>query len=63
MEWDTASGTILVEESGGIVCELSGERIEYNRQVMLNPPFFVLGKSLFQKMPDWKEKLFEKGAF
>jgi 3'(2'), 5'-bisphosphate nucleotidase len=63
MEWDTASGTILVEESGGMVCELTGERIEYNRQVMLNPPFFVLGKSLFQKMPDWKEKLFEKGAF
>jgi 3'(2'), 5'-bisphosphate nucleotidase len=63
MEWDTASGTILVEESGGMVCELTGRRIEYNRQVMLNPPFFVLGKSLFQKMPDWKEKLFEKGAF
>ena len=59
MEWDTASGTILVEESGGMVCELSGEIIEYNRQVMLNPPFFVLGKSLFEKMPDWKEKLFE----
>ncbi|MCI0413492.1 3'(2'),5'-bisphosphate nucleotidase CysQ [bacterium] len=63
MEWDTAAGTILVEESGGIVCELTGERIEYNRQVMLNPPFFVLGKSLFQKMPDWKERLFERGAF
>ena len=62
MEWDTASGTILVEESGGMVCELTGERIEYNRQVMLNPPFFVLGKLMFQKMPDWKEKLFEKGA-
>lgn len=59
MEWDTASGTIIVQESGGIVCGLSGERIEYNRQDMLNPPFFVIGKSLFEKMQDWKERLFK----
>jgi 3'(2'), 5'-bisphosphate nucleotidase len=57
MEWDTASGTILIEEAGGIVCQLSGKRIEYNRQDMLNPPFYVVGKSMSEKMPDWKKIL------
>ena len=59
MEWDTASGTILVEESGGIVCDLSGTRIEYNRQVMLNPPFFVMGKAFIEKFPDWEKRLLQ----
>ncbi len=61
MEWDTAAGTMLVEESGGIVCGLKGGRIEYNRQDMLNPPFFVMGNSLFEKLPDWKKRFFDKG--
>jgi 3'(2'), 5'-bisphosphate nucleotidase len=59
MEWDTAAGTILVEESGGFVCDLTGTRIEYNRQDMLNPPFFVIGKTLFQKLPDWEKRFFQ----
>jgi len=59
MEWDTASGTILVEESGGIVCDLSGTRIEYNRQDMLNPPFFVLGKAFIEKLPDWDKRFLQ----
>ena len=54
MEWDTASGTILVEESGGLVVGLDGVPIQYNREVMLNEPFYVLGGSLFRKWPDWK---------
>jgi 3'(2'), 5'-bisphosphate nucleotidase len=60
MEWDTAAGTILVEESGGFVCDLTGTRIEYNRPDMLNPPFFVIGKSLLQKLPDWKKRFFSE---
>jgi 3'(2'), 5'-bisphosphate nucleotidase len=57
MEWDTASGTILVEESGGLVCGLDGVPIEYNREDMLNPPFYVMGQSFFSKLPDWKKQL------
>ena len=59
MEWDTASGTILVEESGGVVCDLSGTRIEYNRQDMLNPPFFVMGKAFIEKLPDWEKRFLQ----
>jgi len=60
MEWDTASGTILVEESGGLMCDLNGKRIEYNRQDMLNPPFYVMGKNFFNKFPDWERNLIIK---
>ncbi len=61
MEWDTAAGAILVEESGGLICEPSGAVIDYNRPNMLNPPFYALGKFLFEKMPDWKALLIKKG--
>jgi 3'(2'), 5'-bisphosphate nucleotidase len=57
MEWDTAPGTILVEETGGIMCDLNGDRIVYNRQDMLNPPFFVMSKNFLEKFSDWKTKL------
>jgi 3'(2'), 5'-bisphosphate nucleotidase len=60
MEWDTASGTVLVEESGGLMCDLNGNRIEYNRQDMLNPPFYVMGKNFFNKFPDWKRNLIKE---
>ncbi|MGH9857683.1 MAG: 3'(2'),5'-bisphosphate nucleotidase CysQ [Acidobacteriota bacterium] len=59
MEWDTASGTIVVEESGGFVCDLTGTRIEYNRKDMLNPPFFVIGKTLLEKLPDWEKRFLQ----
>jgi 3'(2'), 5'-bisphosphate nucleotidase len=55
MEWDTASGAILVEESGGMMCKTNGERIEYNRRDMLNPPFYVMGKSFMKKFPKFIE--------
>jgi len=51
MEWDTAAGSILIEESGGAMCELDGKRIEYNRLDMINPSFFVMGKSFMKKFP------------
>ena len=58
MEWDTAAGTILIQEAGGLMCQLNGRPIEYNRQDMLNPPFFAMAKSLFEKLPDWQERFF-----
>jgi 3'(2'), 5'-bisphosphate nucleotidase len=56
MEWDTAAGAILVEESGGMMCELDGKPIEYNRQDMLNPPFYVMGKTFAENFPNFIEK-------
>jgi len=60
MEWDTAAGAVLVEESGGIMCDLNGLRIEYNRQIMLNPPFYVMGKSFLEKHDDWRQTLIQE---
>ncbi len=39
MEWDTAAGQCIVEESGGLVSDMSGKRLRYNRENMLNPHF------------------------
>ena len=39
-EWDTAAGQCLVEAAGGVVTDLSGERLRYNRrESLLNPDF------------------------
>ncbi len=62
MEWDTAAGTVVVEQSGGIVCDLSGGDILYNREDLVNPPFYVGSKYLEDKIPDWKGLLLEKSA-
>ncbi len=59
MEWDTAAGTLIVEQSGGAVCDLSGGTILYNRENLVNPPFFVSGKYLEDKLPYWKRALLE----
>jgi len=60
MEWDTAAGTVIVEESGGQVTELQGNAIFYNRENLVNPPFFVIGKSMVKKMPDYSQLLFSQ---
>ena len=57
MEWDTASGAILVEETGGLMCDLSGAPIKYNREDPLNPPFFCMSAHFLQTHPDWKDLL------
>lgn len=56
MEWDTASGAILVDEAGGLMCDLSGLPISYNRENPLNPPFFCMSPSFLKKFPDWKNQ-------
>ncbi len=60
MEWDTAAGTILVEEAGGYVCGIDGNIIEYNRENLLNPPFYVMSPAFVKKVPQWKQTLFRK---
>lgn len=57
MEWDTAAGAILVEEAGGLMCDLSGNPIFYNRENSLNPSFFAMSAAFLRNFPDWKTLL------
>jgi 3'(2'), 5'-bisphosphate nucleotidase len=42
-EWDTAAAQCVVEEAGGRVVDLQGERLVYNtKESLLNPHFLVL---------------------
>ena len=43
MEWDTAAAQAIVEEAGGVVQELSGNRLRYNKPVLKNPAIITLG--------------------
>jgi 3'(2'), 5'-bisphosphate nucleotidase len=47
MEWDTAAAQCIVEEAGGMVEDLAGNRLQYNKPVLLNPEFMVSGKPAF----------------
>jgi 3'(2'), 5'-bisphosphate nucleotidase len=60
MEWDTAAGAIIVEEAGGQIVETSGQTILYNRENLLNPPFFALSKIFPEKVSNWKLLLLDK---
>lgn len=44
MEWDTGAAQIIVEEAGGSVNQMNGERLAYNKKNLLNPYFLVSGK-------------------
>ncbi len=53
-EWDTAAGQCLVEQAGGVVCQLDGEPLLYNgKDSLLNPEFIVAG----DPNHDWAELL------
>jgi 3'(2'), 5'-bisphosphate nucleotidase len=60
MEWDTAAGSIIVEESGGRVCETPGNLLLYNRENLVNPPFYALGNRFTEKVGNWRELLFSE---
>lgn len=47
MEWDTAAGQLIVEESGGSVIRLPEmkEKLFYNKKVLINPSFIALTKN------------------
>jgi len=49
-EWDTAAGQCVLEEAGGSVIDLSGQRVRYNtRDNLVNPEFLAVGDTGF----DW----------
>jgi 3'(2'), 5'-bisphosphate nucleotidase len=39
MEWDTAAAQCIVEQAGGIVTDIEGNPMRYNKPVLLNPGF------------------------
>ncbi len=41
MEWDTAAAQCIVEEAGGVVTDLDGNRLTYNKESLLNSEFVV----------------------
>lgn len=41
-EWDTAAFTIIVEEAGGHVLKLNGEKIKYNRKDVYNRDGYII---------------------
>ena len=53
-EWDTAAAQCIVEEAGGQVIAISGERLAYNtKESLLNPYFLVFGDA----GRDWRSYL------
>ncbi|MEH6824195.1 MAG: 3'(2'),5'-bisphosphate nucleotidase CysQ [Motiliproteus sp.] len=49
-EWDTAAAQAVLEAAGGLVCNLQGEPLEYNRTPsLINPDFMAAGDPDF----DW----------
>ena len=42
MEWDTAAAHAIVNEAGGIICDLSGTPLSYNKVDLHNPEFLVM---------------------
>ncbi|MHB1101164.1 MAG: 3'(2'),5'-bisphosphate nucleotidase CysQ [Burkholderiales bacterium] len=47
MEWDTAAAQCIVEEAGGAVTDLAGNRLRYNKPDLHNPEFMVAGNPPF----------------
>jgi 3'(2'), 5'-bisphosphate nucleotidase len=41
MEWDTAAAQCVVEAAGGIVTDLDGHNLKYNKPNLVNPHFLV----------------------
>jgi 3'(2'), 5'-bisphosphate nucleotidase len=43
-EWDTAAAQAVLEAAGGLVCDLNGEALQYNRKPhLINPDFMAAG--------------------
>jgi 3'(2'), 5'-bisphosphate nucleotidase len=42
MEWDTAAAHAVVSAAGGIVCNMQGEELRYNKEDLHNPEFLVI---------------------
>lgn len=48
-EWDTAAAQCIIEEAGGMLTDLSLNKLNYNKESLLNPSFFAYGS----KHIDW----------
>lgn len=46
MEWDTAAAQCVLEVAGGSVSDLEGNRLAYNKPVLLNPSFLAAATQL-----------------
>jgi len=53
MEWDTGAAQCVVEQAGGQVLGLEGEPLGYNKAVLRNPSFVVVGDPSY----DWRSLL------
>jgi 3'(2'), 5'-bisphosphate nucleotidase len=43
-EWDTAAGQVILEEAGGVLVDVLGQPLTYNRKdSLINPSFLALG--------------------
>ena len=45
MEWDTAAAHAVVNEAGGMVCDVAEQALRYNKEDLHNPEFLVLAKT------------------
>jgi 3'(2'), 5'-bisphosphate nucleotidase len=43
MEWDTAAAQCILEEAGGLMTDLEGNPMKYNKPELLNPGFLAKG--------------------
>jgi len=57
-EWDTAAAQCVLEQAGGMVLDLNGEPLRYNRgESLLNPEFIAIGDNGI----DWASRLRDAG--
>jgi 3'(2'), 5'-bisphosphate nucleotidase len=43
MEWDTAAAQCILEEAGGLMTDVKGQPMKYNKPLLLNPGFLARG--------------------
>jgi len=47
-EWDTAAAQAIVDEAGGLMIDLEGQPLRYNKDDILNPWFIAVGDSSYR---------------
>jgi len=57
MEWDTAAGQIILEETGGGIFDLQKNSLTYNKPHYLNPPFFAIQHKKLIEQLDFLEEI------
>lgn len=49
-EWDTAAAQAIVHAAGGVICDLQGQPLLYNKERLINPDFMVMTEGTQQAM-------------